>query len=180
MRTKIVLALVVVAVGFLAGWSGSPAFDGRRAGEAIHGGQHAQGTVGYDHARVGEEWWFALPLPYNQSSRPLRITKVELIDVPAGLEVAGYPAFDLDDTDGVPLLAKEGVPHMPRFSRLVDHSAAGVVVEPNSFSGYYYAAHLKITGPIREKGQGCRFQYEQDGEKYEQIVGCAFALRLEK
>ncbi|RST19139.1 hypothetical protein E2C00_20800 [Streptomyces sp. WAC05374] len=180
MRTKAVLALVVVITGLLAGWSGSPAFDGRRAGEALHGGEQARGTAGYDHARVGEEWWFALPLPYNQSGRPLRITKVEMIDVPTGVEVVDYPAFDLDDTDGVPLLAKEGLPHTTRFSRLEDHSAAGVVVEPGSFSDAYYAAHLRITGPVRGEGRGCRFQYEQDGEKYEQIVGCAFDIKVAK
>ncbi|MEU3344874.1 hypothetical protein ABZ723_07695 [Streptomyces sp. NPDC006700] len=70
----------------------------REAGQAVPGnalatdGVQSSGTVGTEHARVGEIWYFALPVPNNTSSTPIAITKVSVLHIPAGIKVLGYGA----------------------------------------------------------------------------------------
>ncbi|MCX4678991.1 hypothetical protein OG413_27395 [Streptomyces sp. NBC_01433] len=87
-----------------------------RPGTALAGdGTQSSGVVGTENARVGEVWYFALPVPHNTSSRSIEITDVALKHIPSGIEVLEYGAYHLEDAGGLPLLADSGGPHTPDF-----------------------------------------------------------------
>ncbi|SHH95310.1 hypothetical protein SAMN05444521_2812 [Streptomyces sp. 3214.6] len=138
------------------------------------------GVVGYDHAVVGQEFWYALPIPTNKSQKDVRIIKAEMIDPPSGVKVLGYGAYRLADTGGLPLMAVDGAPGTPEYRKLKDHSKSGFKVKARALSEVFYVAHLKVTGPIRKNPTNCSFEYTQSDQRYVQTLGCEFELRLKK
>jgi hypothetical protein len=170
--------VVTLVAALLTGGSGVFVEGDRAYARMLDGSTQSQVAVGFDQAAVGEEWWFALPVPANLTKKKIKVTKAEVLDVPEGLKLLGYHVFRIEDTGGVPLLAGTGAPQMPDFGRLKDYAASGMVVEPESFSLYYFAARLRVTGPVHKETRSCRFEYEQGGERYEQRLGCRLRMRL--
>ncbi|GLF95166.1 hypothetical protein [Streptomyces yaizuensis] len=150
-------------------------------GQALgrEGGQ-SSGVVGNENARVGEVWYFALPVPHNSSSKPIDITSVEVKDIPNGLKLISYSAYDLDDTQGLPMLAKEGGAHTPAFAKLKNYANEPVTVAAGKESDIFYLAKLKITAPPEESARWCRFDYRQGGVKYTQTLDCEVELTVPK
>ncbi|MCK8677448.1 MULTISPECIES: hypothetical protein [Streptomyces] len=146
---------------------------------ALDGGNQSNGTVGYSFAEKGDAFWFALPLPSNASGKDLRVVGAEISDLPEGLEVVRYGAFDLNDTEGIPLLLRDGDPGNPEFDQMKDHSQ-GFTVKARKLSDYVYMAKLKITGKVQKNGTSCRYRYRQGGETYTQSLRCSFSIRLKK
>jgi hypothetical protein len=145
-------------------------------GNALEGGVQANGIVGSENAKVGETWWFALPVPTNRSAEPIDITGVSLVQVSEGIEVLQYGAYSLEDTEGLALLVKEGEKFTPRFAALRDHSDKPVKVAPHASSDIYYLARLKITALPDEGARYCRFDYRQGGREFTQTLDCEVEL----
>ncbi|MFF9127745.1 hypothetical protein ACF09J_31540 [Streptomyces sp. NPDC014889] len=141
-------------------------------------GAQSSGTVGNEHARVGDIWYFALPVPYNTSSKPIEITKVAVVHIPSGIKVLEYGAYDLNDTEGLPLLAKEGESYTPEFAKLKNYAAKPVKVPAGKGSDIFYLAKMKITAPPKEIARKCRFEYEQGGRAYVQTLDCELELKV--
>ncbi|MEV6805332.1 hypothetical protein [Streptomyces sp. NPDC051129] len=159
----------------------SPAQEGGRAaaGSALAtDGTQSSGTVGNEHARVGEIWYFALPVPYNTSSKPIEIKDVSVEHIPSGIRVLEYGAYDLNDTEGLPLLAKEGEPYTPKFAKLKNYATQPVRVAAGKESNIFYLAKMKITAPPKETARECRFAYEQSGQTYTQTLDCELELKV--
>lgn len=134
--------------------------------------------MGNEHTHVGEIWYFALPVPHNTSAKPIEITEVAVEHVPSGIEVLEYGAYDLDDTEGLPVLAKEGGPYTPEFAKLKDHSEKPVEVPAGQESTIFYLAKMKITAPPKETARQCRFEYRQGGRTYTQTLDCELELKV--
>ncbi|MFF8287787.1 hypothetical protein ACF068_00965 [Streptomyces sp. NPDC016309] len=117
-------------------------------------------------------------MPTNMSDDDVEIVGAEILDVPGGVEIDRYGAYSLDDTDGIPLLVKEGDPHSPRFRELRDHSPRGFTVQAKTVSEVVYMAQLRITGPVRRDATSCRYDYRQGDWRFSQTLRCSFALRL--
>jgi hypothetical protein len=132
--------------------------------------------VGTEHAKVGETWWFALPVPTNTTSQPIEITDVAVLDVPHGIKVLKYGAYSKVDTEGIPLLVREGG-DAPDFSRLTNHIGKPVRVAPRAESDVFYLAKLKITSPPQGSTRQCRFDYRQGGQAYTQTLDCEVELK---
>ncbi|MFF0203426.1 hypothetical protein [Streptomyces sp. NPDC005017] len=164
----------------LTGCSPASSDGGRVAGGALDGGMQSAGTLGNDHVRRGQRWWAALPVPYNQSGRPVEITSARFLRVPKGLEIVEYAAYARDDSDGVVMLMEHGSPGMPRLDELENHLRDVNRVKAKAESDVYYGAWLKVTGRISGNLGGCRFEYRQDGRDFEQTLDCDIALRVEK
>ncbi|MEV5339444.1 hypothetical protein AB0K93_13280 [Streptomyces sp. NPDC052676] len=143
-------------------------------------GTQSSGIVGNEHTRVGEIWHFALPVPYNTSSKAIEITDVAIEHIPSGLEVLEYGAYHLNDTEGLPVLAKEGGPHTPEFAKLKNYVAKPVKVPAGKESDIFYLARVQITAPPKETARKCRFEYEQSGQEYTQTLDCELELRVSK
>ncbi|MEU6513644.1 hypothetical protein [Streptomyces sp. NPDC046978] len=140
-------------------------------------GAQSQGTVGYEHVKAGQIWWFALPVPHNVTGSPIKITAVSLVKVPKGIKVLGYGAYSLEDTEGLPLLEVEGDKWIPHFSKLKNYATGPVEVAAKTSSDIYFLAKMKIeTPPQRGTAHGCRFEYEQDGHSYVQTLDCEVEL----
>ncbi len=148
----------------------------RSHGIALDGGIQESGTVGSENAKVGETWWFALPIPTNTSAEPIEITGVSLVQVPKGIRVLRYGAYSLEDTEGLALLAKEGDDWTPRFAALRDHSGKPLKVAPHASSDIYYLARLKITSLPSRSARYCEFAYRQGGRAYTQTLDCEVEL----
>ncbi|MFF2534958.1 hypothetical protein [Streptomyces cyaneofuscatus] len=178
-------ALLLLAVLALAGCSPHASGPGgtaeARTGKALASdGTQSSGTVGTEHAKIGQVWYFALPVPSNTSSRPIEITDVALKRIPAGIEVLGYGAYHLEDTGGLPLLTKEGGPHTPDFVKLKNYALKPVKVEAEKSSDIFYLAKLKITASPKETARWCRFDYRQAGQAYSQTMDCEVELTVPK
>ncbi|MEU0310484.1 MULTISPECIES: hypothetical protein [Streptomyces] len=143
-------------------------------------GTQSSGVVGNENTRVGEIWYFALPVPYNTSSQPIEITDVALKRVPSGIEVLEYGAYHLEDAGGLPLLADDGGPHTPDFGKLKNYALKPVKVEAGKESEIFYLAKLKITAPPKESARWCRFDYRQAGQAYSQTMDCEVELKVAK
>ncbi|MEU6488432.1 hypothetical protein [Streptomyces sp. NPDC046887] len=171
------LALACLAATGGSSWESTHAGD-PRPGHALAGGlEHNE--LGYVHAVKGQVFWFALPSPYNRSSRDVEITGGEIVDLPAGLKAVGYGVFDLRDMGGTPLMAIEGKPHTPDFARLTDYSD-GFTAKPGAYGNHVPMVRLLVTGEVTEDVDVCRYTYRQGGLRYSQLVGCGLVLRLEK
>lgn len=117
-------------------------------------------------------------MPYNTSSKPIEITKAAVEHIPSGIKVLEYGAYDLNDTEGLPLLAKEGGPHTPEFAKLKNYAAKPVKVPAGKESAIFYLAKMKITAPLKETARNCRFEYEQGGRAYIQMLDCELELKV--
>jgi hypothetical protein len=169
----------VLAVLALAGCS--PAHESGRAavGNALAtDGAQSSGTVGNEHTRVGEIWYFALPVPYNTSSKPIQIKDVAVEHIPSGIKVLQYGAYDLNDTEGLPVLAKEDDSYTPEFAKLKNYATHSVKVAAGKESNIFYLAKMKITAPPKDTVRECRFEYEQDGQAYTQTLDCELELKV--
>ncbi|MDX3641976.1 hypothetical protein [Streptomyces sp. MB09-02B] len=145
-------------------------------GTALEGGTQENGTVGSENVKVGDTWWFALPVPTNKSAKPIEITGVSIVEIPRGMKVLKYGAYNLEDTEGLALLTKEGSNLTPKFETLRDYSTETVEVAPRTSSDIYYLARLKITSLPSESARYCRFDYRQDGREFTQTLDCEVEL----
>jgi hypothetical protein len=172
-----VLAAVWAAtllVWLVDGPPGSP-----RRGTALNGGLQSAGEVGYEHARVGDEYWAALPLTWNVSDEDVRITRAEFGHVPEGLKVLEYRAVSVEATEAHVLFAAvDGRGGMDDLSKVRDYAGQGVKVEAKSGADHYYIARVKVTGPVDEALKDCRYWYDQDGARYRQQLDCSTIIRL--
>ncbi|MEU3557383.1 hypothetical protein [Streptomyces fragilis] len=174
-RTRAPLALLLAAALLSAS---SPSHGQASAGTALStDGAQSSGVVGHDHAKVGETWWFALPVPENTSREPIEITDVSVLHVPDGIEILGYGAFDLNDTEGLPLLAREGEADMPDFAQLKNYIDDPVKVGADTSSDIFFVAKMKIVAPPRGNARQCRFAYQQDDRQFTQTLDCEVSLR---
>ncbi|GAA2787945.1 hypothetical protein GCM10019017_36660 [Streptomyces showdoensis] len=107
-RTSLVVFAVLSALTSCA----APGVDQVSQGDALTGpGDSA--IVGSEHAKIGQYWWFALPMVQNQSDSPVKLTGVQVLDPPKGLQVIGYTAFSSAETRGVVLISPDGDPAFP-------------------------------------------------------------------
>ncbi|MER5586533.1 hypothetical protein ABT090_33525 [Streptomyces asoensis] len=139
--------------------------------------------MGTEEGKIGQEWNFGLPLPYNKSTKSLLITGAKVLDPPPGLKVRGVSAHTLASTGGdVVLLSQFGGddPVAKEFDASKDISRTPVTVGPRSLSKVYYVARVKITGPVSKEIEKCRFEYQQDGKSYAQVIGCRLQLYVKK
>jgi hypothetical protein len=141
-------------------------------------GVQSSGTVGNEHTRVGEIWYFALPVPNNTSSKAIEIKEVAVDHVPSGIRVLEYGAYDLNSTEGLPVLAKEGGPYTPKFATLKNYATGPVKVPAGKESKIFYLAKMKITAPPKDTARECRFEYEQRGQAYTQTLDCELDLKV--
>ncbi|GAA3799549.1 hypothetical protein ACFS5L_25140 [Streptomyces phyllanthi] len=148
----------------------------RGKGTALSGGTQSNGTVGFEHVKAGDIFWFALPVPANTSDEPIEITGASVVEVPKGIKVLRYGAYSLDDTEGLALLTEEGDKYTPAFGRLKDHAKEGVKVAAHSSSDIYYLARLKITGEPTRSVRYCKFDYRQGGRELTQTLDCEVEL----
>lgn len=150
-----------------------------RTGDALYTeGMIAQGVTDNHSAKVDETWWFTLPPPYNVSDDPLEVIDASVVKVPDGIKIVRYRAYHRDDTDGMPLLAREGDQQNPDFARLKDYAKAPLKLAPDSGGDVYYVAELEVTAPPKENLRDCRFTYRQNGHTFTQTMGCELELRV--
>lgn len=139
----------------------------------------SSGVAGTEKATVGQEWWFALPVPHNTSREAIKITRAEVVSVPKGLEVSGYGAFEIADTGGVYFLSNAADSASPRFAKLENHIDRPVEVRPQQSSKIYYLARLRVTGPVDDNIRDCRYEYEQGSRLYTQTLNCEAEIRIQ-
>ncbi|MFE5012282.1 hypothetical protein ACFRJ3_48350 [Streptomyces sp. NPDC056696] len=141
-------------------------------------GSQSSGTVGNTHAKVGQTWYFALPVPHNISGKSIEITGASVVDPPKGLKVLGYAAYNVNDTEGLPLLALGGESDTPDFAHLKDYAKSEVKVSPKKQSDIFFQAKIRITSPPRKNIEHCQFQYRQGGQEFTQILDCEMELKV--
>ncbi|MEU4025331.1 hypothetical protein [Streptomyces anulatus] len=147
-------------------------------GNALDGsGNQSNGIVGNENAEVGQVWWFALPLPVNSSETDIEITSSSVLEPAKGLKVLGYGAYDLEDTEGLPLMALEGSGDAPKFDELKNHANEPVTVKGGEESEIFFAVRLKIEAPPSGTTRSCRYEYRQGQQLYRQTLNCELDLR---
>lgn len=167
------LLLSVVACGN-SGNSGTEAIKGNALRDPSPGG-----VAGNDHAKVGQAWWAALPLTQNVSSKPLELLDAQVLDLPKGLKISRYAAFNSEETNGVGLLFPDGSSDFP-VSKYKDYSKSPIKLDPQKDGYFYYSVRLIVTGEVSGESSVCRYTYRQDGVKYMQDLPCRFTLKLEQ
>ncbi|MER8042014.1 hypothetical protein [Streptomyces sp. NPDC094032] len=145
-------------------------------GNALDGGS---GGAGYAHARVGQAWWVALPMVQNRSGAAVEVVGVEVLDLPRGLSVQRYAAFDSAETRGVPLLFRDGDPGFTADA-YKDYAKRPLRLEPGRPNSVYAAVKVVVTGEVAGDPSECRFTYDRGADRFTQVLPCGFTLRLEK
>ncbi|MFJ4713962.1 hypothetical protein [Streptomyces sp. NPDC088785] len=170
-------AIALVVCALLAGW----APPGRGAGHALEGGGAQPTTeVGFTHARIGQTWYYALPLPTNRSGHSIRITRARIVDPPQGMKITGFGAYAMADVDAIPLLAPEGDPDTPDFDRLKNHATAPVTVPAGQTSDFFFEAVIELVSPPRGAVRRCEYEYEYaaGGRRDTQVLPCGMVLKV--
>ncbi|MFJ9638436.1 hypothetical protein [Streptomyces sp. NPDC101178] len=147
-------------------------------GNALDGsGNQSNGTVGNENAKLGQVWWFALPIPVNIAKQDIQITAVSVVEPAHGLKILEYGAFKLEDTEGLPLMALEGSEDAPKFDKLKNYATKPVTVKANEESEIFFAARLQIESPPKGTTRYCRFEYKQAQKLYAQTLDCELDLQ---
>jgi hypothetical protein len=97
---------------------------------------------------------------------------------PSGIRVLEYGAYDLNDTEGLPLRAEEDGSYTPDFAKLKNYFTHPVKVAAGKESNVFYLAKMKITAPPKDTARECRFEYEQGGRVYAQTLDCELELKV--
>ncbi|MFF3098105.1 hypothetical protein [Streptomyces cyaneofuscatus] len=148
------------------------------SGSALDGsGNQSNGTVGNENAKLGQVWWFALPIPVNISKQDIEITAVSVMEPADGLKILEYGAYNLEDTEGLPLMALEGSKDAPKFDKLKNYATKPVVVRANEESDIFFTARMKIESPPKGTTRYCRFEYKQGKGLYTQTLDCELDLQ---
>ncbi|MFF4867789.1 hypothetical protein ACWDUX_06415 [Streptomyces sp. NPDC003444] len=151
----------------------------QETGHALEEGIQSSGTIGHDSLEVGQQWNLALPLMRNISPEKIRVKSAQVDNVPEGIEVIGYGAYNRNDTEGMALISRTGSPGMPDFDKLKNHFGEQIGIDPNTESDIYYVVKVKITGRITENLAGATFTYDSGEHTYKQSLPFEAALRLE-
>ncbi|MFI6464613.1 hypothetical protein [Streptomyces sp. NPDC050528] len=172
-------ALLIVAAA-LAAWLVPQDRDSAstRTGHALDGGVASQAELQYSNLRVGKEYWLSLPQATNISGEPVTVLKAQFVGLPDGLELVGYKAVSVEDTDGygVGVLPVKGT--ADDVSGLPDRSGTPFTVKSHQPAEVYYTARIKATGPVTGDTSRCRFWYRQGSVQYRQDLRCVNQLRL--
>ncbi|MET8767583.1 hypothetical protein [Streptomyces sp. NPDC004658] len=160
------LTALAVAAALTAAAGGDRA-RGYAQGDGIALPAEATFSVGYEHARVGAEYWVSTPLPRNGTAEPLTVLRV--LRVPRGLKVVRYGGVTLDQAGGYAIGVTRDLRAGP---------ARPFAVAPHGRAGAYFHVRVRVTGPVRGTLSGCRFFYRQGAVEYRQDVGCETDIRL--
>ncbi|MFE7133092.1 hypothetical protein ACFVIM_19760 [Streptomyces sp. NPDC057638] len=150
-------------------------------GTALGGDTEAATFTGLEDVEIGEEYRFALPLPYNRSATDLTVTGAKVINVPEGLSVTGMSAYARSDTDNsVVGAARPGDELEATLNRARDVIDEPIRVTAGALADRYYVVKIKVTGQVRGDIKSCRFTYKQESREYHQVIGCHYILNLKK
>ncbi|MEV5438781.1 hypothetical protein AB0K80_22625 [Streptomyces sp. NPDC052682] len=181
-RALLLGSALAAALTVLAVWSlpGEEPSGGHAAGTALDGDIQAGVEVTSPHARIGKEYWVALPTADNVSDRPLTLLRGEITRVPDGLRIIGYKALSHEDTGGHPLSASPvgGSPGIPDLTTLPDRSGRPAVVPAHEPGEVFWAARVRVTGKVTGDLTGCRYVYRQGGVTYQQDLVCVSRIRV--
>ncbi|WP_330457975.1 hypothetical protein OIB37_14360 [Streptomyces sp. NBC_00820] len=170
MRAVVALA----AVGVLTAAAGGDRSGGYAQGHAL---ARTGNEIGFDHARVGDEYWASLPCATNDSGEPLTILRTRVLQVPAGLKVVRYGVLTAEETgghgfvlSGDEALRRAGEPR-PRPERPVP-------VSRHALAKTCSLVRVRVTGHVRDTLSGYRVWYRQGAVEYRQDLDWDIELRL--
>jgi len=172
-----VTALLALATG-CAGSTGG----GVTAGTALQAeGPGTSGSLGFSDVKVGDVYRMAFPLTRNTSKKPVSVTKVKLLNVPAGAKVLGYAVYSVKDTPGYRLGYQEtahptaGDVDLDKYPNYAGHP---YTIKPGALSDKYAVVRLKVTAKVAAPISGCEADYTQAGQTYHQTLTCKFGLDM--
>ncbi|MFI1188949.1 hypothetical protein [Streptomyces californicus] len=177
MRSALLLAAVLALSSCTSGGTNTDGSSALRGSALDTSGNQSSGVVGNENAKVGQVWWFALPIPVNISGQDIEIISSSVPKPAEGLKVLGYGAFRLEDTEGLPLIALEGSADSPDFGKIKNHVTEPVTVKAGEESDIFYAVRLKIEEPPSGTTRSCRFAYKQGQRLYQQTLDCELDLQ---
>ena len=170
-------ALLALATG-CAGSTGG----GVAAGTALQAeGPGTSGSLGFSDVKVGDVYRMAFPLTRNTSRKPVSVTKVKLLNVPAGAKVLGYAVYSVKDTPGYRLGYQEtahptaGDVDLDKYPNYAGHP---YTIKPGALSDKYAVVRLKVTAKVTAPISGCEADYTQAGQTYHQTLTCRFGLDM--
>ncbi|MFI1015405.1 hypothetical protein [Streptomyces sp. NPDC020965] len=173
---------LLASLALLTACGSKPEALPRITGHALGGDAEASTYTGFENAEIGEEYRFALPLPYNKSAKDLTITGARVVHVPPGMKVMGMSAHAMADTDDAVIATarSEGDLAADALNRAKDLIDEPIEVKAKSLGDRYYVVRIKVTGPVKGDVETCHFEYRQGSRDYHQIIGCHFVLKLQK
>lgn len=167
--------VVVAALGLLTGAAGGDRVRDWAQGRALDG---TGGVVGFEHARVGGEYWVSLPLQANVSGEPLTVLRTEWVGVPRGLRVVGYGVVGVREMGGYTLLVADDASLAQDNPGVRVHEQRPVPVPAHGRADSYVLARVRVTGPVQDDLAGYRVWYRQGSVVYRQDLEWKAALRL--
>ncbi|MFC8505116.1 hypothetical protein ACFU3J_00350 [Streptomyces sp. NPDC057411] len=115
----------------------------------------------------------------NESDSPVELIDARVLDLPKGLKVNRYAAFDSEETRGVALIFPDGDPQFPAAT-YKDYSKQPIKLDPGKENYIYHSVKVTVTGPVSGEASTCRFTYTQGSDRFTQDLPCRFTLSLEK
>ncbi|MGW2702356.1 hypothetical protein [Streptomyces sp. NPDC001340] len=167
------VALASLALLLLPGSRSS----GLAQGTVLNGGMQSTGTVGSEHAHVGQEYWVGLPVTFNTSNKPVTVLDGTILQVPQGLKLLRYGAFSAEELGDNLLLASDSE-SMRQVDRAKDHHGEPIRIPPHDSADVYFMARVRVTGPVRGLLSGCRYRYRQGDVEYQQDLRCRTEIKL--
>ncbi|MES9519964.1 hypothetical protein [Streptomyces capoamus] len=167
------VAALVVAGALTAAAGGDRAWD-YAEGRALAG---TGNRIGFEHARVGHEYWVSLPLQTNDSGEPLTLLRTRWLHVPRGVEVLRYGVVTLREMGGYGLVVSDDA-QLRRDGLARVGAERPVPVPPHASAEAYVLARVRVTGPVDDDLSGYRVWYRQGAAEYRQDLLWDAAIRL--
>lgn len=167
-----------VVVAGLVLLSGAAGGDGVRDWAQGRGLAETGSMIGFEHARVGGEYWVNLPLQANVTGEPLTVLRTEWLKVPQGLRVVRYGVVTLEEMDGYTLGVSDDASFGSGVPGARVHAPRPITVAAHSRADAYVLARVKVTAPVQDNLAGYRVWYRQGAVVYRQDLAWEAALRL--
>jgi hypothetical protein len=150
-----------------------------RKGTALDGG--SDWDLLSPHAQIGSEYWVGVPVAANRSTKPLTLRKARITHVPKGLKILEYRVFSAEETDGFPTtISAHGKNGMPDLAKVHNYAGQPITLKPRADPEKYFAAYVRVTGPVHGALSKCRYWYRQGGTEYQQDLRCHVDIRLDR
>jgi hypothetical protein len=113
----------------------------------------------------------------NDSRQPVTLEAASVGTLGPGLEVVGYPVYNVADTDWTVLDAlDEAIPSTPDIIKASRYKVNGLVIKPGEQSRFIVTVRVRVTAANPGSIHGCVVRYRTAGKLYQQKFSCWFAF----
>jgi hypothetical protein len=134
--------------------------------------------VGFPHARIGEQLWFALPSIDNDSGQVVRLVDIKIADIPPQVKVLRYRGQSTISVGWRQLTYREGGGARENPLNQREVKIRDIIAPPHGRADGYVMAEVELTAPKRAELRHAVVTYEVEGRQYRQQLSMDVVIEV--